>query len=111
MKESFGRELLSVTRDRDHLQEQLQSISLEREEGEGGEGEGGEGEGEEGEEGEGEEKEEKKRETRMSEGGALQSQKNSEVLQRIRLVEEMNLKASNGVKETKLKTKVHTEQS
>lgn len=95
-----------MTHDRDHLQEQLQSTSWEREEGEGEE------EGEEGNEEE--EKEDKeveegeRREKMMSEGGTLQSQKNIEALQRISLVEEMNIKASNGVKETKLKAKVHT---
>ena len=92
-----------MTHDRDHLQEQLKSIGWEREEGEGEE-EGEEGKEEEEEEGE----EGERRETMMSKGSALQSQRNIEALQRISLVEEMNIKATNGVKETKLKAKVYT---
>ena len=93
-----------MTHDRDHLQEELKSISWEREEGEGEEEEGEEGKEEEEEGGE----EGERRETMMSKGSALHSQRNIEALQRISLVEEMNIKASNGVKETKLKAKVYT---
>ena len=100
---------MTVTLDRDRLQEQLDSIGWEREEGEEGE-EREEGE----EEGEGEEEEEEEEEEEVDgekgesrgTGGGEGSRKNSEVMKRLSLVEEMNLKATADVQETKEKAKV-----
>lgn len=80
---------MSLTQDRDQLQERLESIGWEREEGEG------------------EEEEDGVREKEEESAVSVQSHKNSDVLKRISLVEEMNLKATAGVKETKQKAKVH----
>ena len=102
---------MSVTLDRDRLQEQLDSIGWEREEGE--EREVGEEEEEEEEEGKGEKEEEEEEEEVDGEkgesrgtGGVEGSRKNSEVMKRLSLVEEMNLKATADVQETKEKAKV-----
>ena len=119
-REEHERELMSVTQERDDLQEQLQIASWEREEGEGEEEKDGEGEEErEGKEEEEEEEEEKEEvevvevregeqrlESGVSEEGLVKS---SELQQQISLVEEMNLKATAGVKETKQKAKVCSE--
>lgn len=74
----YKRELELVTEERDSFQEQLQSSGWQREEGEREEGEGEENAGE----------------------------RSSDLLQQISLVEEMNLKATAGIKETKQKAKV-----
>ena len=85
--EELERELASLTQDRDRLQEQLESTDWEREEGEG-------------------EEEVVVRQGAGKRGETTGLPLNSEVLQTIDLIEDMNLKATATVKETKEEAKV-----
>lgn len=87
-REELERELASLTQDRDRLQEQLESTDWEREEGEG------------------EEEEVAVRQGEVKKGETRGLSLNSEVLQTIDLIEDMNLKATATVKETKEEAKV-----
>ena len=106
-KEEYGR----VVEERDHLQEQLQSMGWKSEVvEERKDGEEGEEEREAGKQGEREEEEEEDRgedrESKITASVASDKSEVSDLLQQIHLVEEGNLKASSGVKETKRTSKV-----